>query len=143
MSTKKLAFIVGPMSSGCRLIRNIVNSSPNIICWLDTSHGTKSPPVENNLIIRKEAVPIVIQRDIHPTIASQKHHWTGKPEYVLYENSVEGIQEKYSGALVVIYEELCNDHNREIVRIADYLGVSPWQYKGPEPVNQNGKWDKE
>lgn len=133
--------VIGPMSSGCRLLRRIINASPNATCWLDTSHGTDHM-IENGLYIPDAAKVVVILRDPKATNASRESHWAGTDLNIPYEDSLVGIRSRYPNAHIVCYEELCSDPKREIEKIADYLNIPVWEYDSEKIENMNGKWIK-
>lgn len=133
--------VVGPMSSGCRLLKRIINASPDLVCWLDTTHGS-GELVENKIPIPMEAKVIVILRDKQATDKSREKNWNGKPEYIGYDESINGIKSKYSDALQIKYEDLCSNPKKEIERIAKYLGVPVWVYPGRVFKSRNLKWYK-
>jgi len=127
------------MSSGCRLLRRIIKASPDLVCWLDTTHGS-GELIENGVPIPDGAVVVVILRDRYATDGSREKRWGGTKHLISYEDSMYGILDKYSGAMVIQYEELCANPKREIGRMAEYLEVPVWDYSKRIYKNRNDKW---
>lgn len=127
-----VVFIVGPMSSGVRILRRVIEES-GLHCVVDTSHGSEP------IVFDRPFRVVVIRRDRQATDASREAAWTGHEDYVSFEASDAGIAESYGDVPVFWYEDLCDDTERFIRELALFLDVEPWTV-GFDLVNQNDKW---
>lgn len=114
--------VVGPMSSGNRLLRDLIQQS-GIATVVDTSHGTRDldPP----------GPVVLIERDRAITMRSIDERWpAGEPERVEYDDSIAGITARryYSTCLTAVtYRQIVTDPADVIRRVAHALGVEPWR----------------
>lgn len=128
----KTVVLTGPMSSGCRVLRDLLTEG-GIFVLFDYSHGSQPLP------LNWDSYPVVIiTRDEIPTRRSAHAAWYGSSSYVSYEDSIAGLQ-GYRNAIRVNYEEMCNHIYRFIRRLASRLSVKPWN-TSINFINQNGKW---
>lgn len=123
--------IVGPMSAGNRILRDVIEQS-GLLTRVDTTHGTADIDVVDTLVL-------VVTRDPHAMRASYEFRWGGHEVAVPIDDSLQGIAQRYPEAARIPYEELCANPHGVIARVAELLDVAPW----PCPLvlaNQNAKW---
>jgi hypothetical protein len=130
-SPPRAVCIVGPMSAGNRILRDVIELS-GLLTRVDTTHGTADIDVVDTLVL-------VVTRDPLAMRASYQLRWEGHEAAVPIDDSLRGIAERYPDAERVSYERLCARPDTVIRRVAALLEIPPW----PCPLtltNQNAKW---
>ena len=129
--------VVGPMSSGVRLMRDIL-AVGGVVAWIDLSHGTQDldwyyPDGTLGRIV-------VMQRNWKAVQRSSDAAWDGYAERVTTAKSRTGIAQRYKEVgLHVKYEDLCDKTDLTINKIAHWLGITPWTATFAI-TNKNEKW---
>lgn len=119
--------VTGPQSSGTRLLCDVLVVG-GLDVWHDKSHGTE--PLEAERVV-------VIVRDARATEASRDAAFA-PADRIDRASSLAGAA-RYSGALWVTYEQLCDAPQATVGHLAAHLGREPWDIGELSFVNQNAK----
>lgn len=111
--------VIGPPSSGTRLVNKILNSSPDLYAYHDNRHGIEH---------KEWGTPILVKRDEVARHQSYKARWPeGKKDEHLYPTWGQLVA-RYPNAPVVHYEDVVQDVDSVIEELADHFGVEPWSF---------------
>lgn len=129
--------VVGPMSSGVRLMRNVLQAN-GIQAWIDLSHGTKD--LDWHYPDGTLGKVVVMHRNWKAIQASSDAWWTDYPQRIPWKASKREIPRRYKDiGLHVRYEDLCDKTETVIQHLATWLNIQPWTVDF-EITNQNYKW---
>jgi hypothetical protein len=109
-------FVTGPMSSGTRLVCQILEAGGFSVVH-DSLHG----------IVNRPTAKVVIAVTREPSATHRSVERAFKPdERISTQDSIKGIAEFYPNALWISYDQLCVAPDATILVLAEWLAVDPW-----------------
>lgn len=115
--TDRTVVVVGEPSSGTRLLTRIVDACPSIRGRHDPRHGRRTWNTGRVLIVTRD--PKARKKSVDARWPNGlKGDWATPDE----------LREAYPDAPVVTYEDIVADTPGVIARLAEWLGVDPWEF---------------
>lgn len=113
-------FVTGPMSSGTRLVCELLEAGGFRVVH-DSMHGIVSRP--------NAKIVVAVTREPAATERSMKLAF-GIDERIPMSDSIKGIAEFYPHAHWISYDQLCFAPDATVAVLAEWLGVDAW----PVPI---------
>lgn len=113
--------VVGPPRAGTRLLARIIDESPDLEAYHDSSHGVR-------LRNRDARGVVLVTREIAAIEASIKNP-SDKKNITWWQDPIEclkNIYDKYDLDCIVSYEDIVANVDEVIGVLANRYGVDPW-----------------
>jgi hypothetical protein len=114
---KKLPVVVGPPSSGTRLVWRILNASPDLYPYHDNRHG-------NNLWDVNKRTVVLVYRDKTFQFRSCQRRGIDTTDFPIWES----LLSNYPHAPIVQYSDVVSDVDGVIAELAQYFNIPTWSY---------------
>ena len=127
-----LVLVTGPISSGTRLVYRLLDSSPHIDAVHDDTHGFIQEWKESYEVL------VIVSRERVATDSSRQRVNRNRMSTISQMQIIDKLRGRIP-TLDVSYEDVCEDVQGTIDRIASGLGIDAWTFS-EEVINQNNKW---
>jgi len=117
LSSKVMPVVVGPPSSGTRLVWRILNASPDLYPYHDNKHG-------KNLWDRDKRTVVLVYRDKISRLSSCQRRGLDTKDYPIWE----ALLSNYPRAPIVKYSDVVTDVNYVIEQLSVHFNIEAWDF---------------
>jgi len=114
----KVIIVIGEPSSGTRLIRRLIDASPDLDAIHDSYHGRR---------VWKSGRVVLVTRDAEARNASVEARWPGGIEEFEFPTLAE-LKKDYPNAPVISYDDVVESSEAVIKMLSVYYMIPVWEF---------------